>query len=309
VTTVLVTGGTGFIGQHIVQQLLNGQNIHVVLLTRGLSDHPHIHHDMSRLSIVTGDVRWKGKASYLMNEFQPSVIFHLAGIPTVKLDKNDPCGHNVWETNVEGTRNLLTYAPKGCRFVLASSATVYGEGMKVFESFEEDPCYPSSLYALSKWTSEELVNLYTRMGHVNGLNLRYIANVGRGATHGLLYDIIRKLKSDSPTLDLLGDAPGSVKPYMHVDDTAAATIYLAGKSINETVNVATPDPWSVKGVAELVMDATGIRKPINWLGADANWAGDNKCVNVSNLKLENLGWCPKYRSSEASLIQAVKELI
>lgn len=313
--TIMVTGGTGFIGRHLVNELLKGDNRHVICVSREMWDYA----DKGRTNLERNTsfshlrVNLSNPAGVvaLMQTYHPQVIYHLAGNPNVKLDKDDPRGESLWATNVDGTRNLLESAPDGCLFALASSATVYGECFDLCAAQEEDPPSPTSLYALSKWASEELVNLYTRMGRIRGVNLRYVANVGTGSTHGLLHDIVKKLYGQSPSLNLLGSAPGSIKPYMHVSDTVGATLHLTRNGEapeHSTYNVAAIQPLSVETIAHMAMNVTGIQKPIVWLGDEANWKGDNRIVKVYTGKLQKTYW-PKYPTSSQAVEQALKEIV
>jgi UDP-glucose 4-epimerase len=144
---------------------------------------------------------------------------------------------------------------------------------------------------------------------VNGVSLRLTATVGKGATHGVLKDVIRKLKSDSPTLDLLGAEPGSSKPFTHVDDVVQALL-LAGfdDGWKGSVNIGPNDQLSVDQLAEAAMHATRIYKPIKWLGEAANWKGDNRRLHIRNRLAVWHGWKPRYETSWAAVKAAAREL-
>jgi nucleoside-diphosphate-sugar epimerase len=160
----------------------------------------------------------------IMTASEPQTVFHLAGDAIVREDVDFPT--DVTWSNVLPTHNLLAYCPEGCRFVLASSATVYGAGL-AHGSCEYDATRPNSIYGATKVAAEALVDAYTRLGRVKGVSLRLVANVGYGASHGVLRDIMFKLLSGSASLALLGDAPGSSKPYLHVSDTTGALLTWA----------------------------------------------------------------------------------
>jgi UDP-glucose 4-epimerase len=242
-------------------------------------------------------------AQIMLRKHNPDVIFHLAANPNTKA-----AGEAPWHTNVHGTFNLLAGAPRGCRFVLASSATVYGNDAGFRRSVEDHPVNPNSIYGASKVAAEALVQASTHLGGVRGLILRYVANVGGGATHGLLPDVVRKLKGGYAKLELFGNEPGSTKPFMHVSDTVAATVSLAFSDAGGVWNIAGDNSASVLQVAEVTMQALGITKEILWLGLGSVWAGDNPIVRVSNCKLLRNGFSPKYRSSLEAIRQAAREL-
>lgn len=297
----LVTGATGFIGSHLYKALQNHPQVESVIGT-GRQGSIAITTD----SIVSCNVGYEADVKYVMDRFKPDIIFHLAGYSKVKLIEDfSQC----MRLNAIGTQNMLHYAPEGCKFVLASSATVYGcSGDGV--SRETDKLSPSSVYATSKIAAENIVCNYSSLKGIRYQILRYVANVGPGATHGFLKDLIAKLKSDNPYLELLGKAPGSTKPYMHVSDTVNATIHLAlsGKGLwNNIYNVSTDDNKNIEEIAQFVMRQLGIVKPIVW-NEQGNWQGDDRWVNPSNFYLWNSDWKPKYQYSLEAIGAACKEM-
>lgn len=305
---ILVTGSRGFIGKSLVRHLkefggpmigINRYGGHSFQIIKLAENHPFIEYDI--------DVLDKSYIRYLLEKFKPDIIYHLAGCPLVKGDS-----YRTVDTNVMGTLNLLEHAPKGCRFVYASSATVYGDYPGTAD--ENTTPSPTSAYAASKLAGEALVQAYTAQGRVLGLTLRMIANVGPGSTHGLLHDVVAKLKSDSPTLELFGEAPGSCKPLMHVDDTAAATVYLSllkwkHMDVYRVFNVSVQHSVTVATVADIAMQVTGINKPITWLGQQSLWPGDNPEIYISNRKLLNTDFKAIYEVSEHAVTAAVKEML
>jgi nucleoside-diphosphate-sugar epimerase len=170
--------------------------------------------------------------------------------------------------------------------VLASSATVYGEGT-LSQHLECSPVRPTSAYAASKIGAEALVNAYAALGRIEPLILRLVANVGTGASHGLLPDIINKLKSKGGTIELIGDSPGTIKQFCHVDDTCMVAATLAFSGHSGIFNAVSYDssPISVESVARIAMESTGITKKIKWLGGSSIWPGDNRVVNIAGQKL------------------------
>lgn len=285
---ILVTGATGFIGGRLCKKL--AELGHKVLGTgrRGIRKQIHEVGFASDFSncIVHCELESYFQVRELMNGFQPEVVFHLAGNPIVKEDPNFPC--DITKTNILVTHHLLATCPLNTKFVFASSATVYGdyEG-KAFE--ETDIPKPTSVYAVTKLASEQLVELYGKQGRVRSVITRLIANCGSGSSHGLVHDILQKLRSPSEYLSLFGNVPGSRKPFIHVDYTIDALINLGLNNYEGTFNVSAHSPITVEEVAVIAMTITGIRKPISWLGQGYVWQGDNQVVDVSCKKLSNLG--------------------
>lgn len=279
---ILVTGATGFIGGRLCKKLAEAG--HQVLGTgrRGIRKQIHEVGFASQFSNCTVHCELESyfQVRELMNNFQPEVVYHLAGNPIVKEDPNFPC--DITKANVLTTHHLLATCPLNTKFVFASSATVYGDYQgKPFT--EDDTPNPTSVYGVTKWASEQLVEVFRKQGRVRAFIARLIANCGSGASHGVFHDIIQKLRSTSQNLNLFGDEPGTCKPYLHVDSTVNALCYLGIIEKKEGIyNVSTNDSITIKELAEMVMDVTGMRKPINWMGNDYIWQGDNRIVKVSS---------------------------
>lgn len=312
---ILVTGATGFLGRHLVRRLKDQPGHHTIVGVSRNADVKNWQHGGG----PTGSYGYFERAYDLLVEqdvhrlmlvdARPDVVFHLAACPLVSRYESDPC--KALQDNVLATHHLLEHAPKDCRFVFASSATVYGDlpyGCTHFH--ESSPTNPTSVYGASKVAGEALVRAYTAQGRVRGVSLRLIANTGAWATHGLVKDLVRKAKSAEPTLCLIGDAPGSRKPLAYAGDTAEAMAVIGlGHTYTGALNVGPNDFLSVEDVARVVLDTLGIDKPLSWAGAAANWKGDNPVVRIDNFAARTLGvWNPKCPTTAEACRQGVKEL-
>ncbi len=305
---VLVTGSSGFIGKRLVRRLMRESNINSITC---VSRRPPSAHPLFSALRLAGlptlydagcDLGNEQRVRLLLDRARPDIIFHLAGRAVV-----DSPHDELLAANVLSTYHLLEHCPEAARFVLASSATVYGDC--ALWATEQQRATPTSVYGATKAASEALVEAYTALGRARGVSLRLVANVGPGASHGLVRDIICKLSSDSTHLELLGDAPGSSKPYMYVEDTVEAFVHFGlNMAENGPVNIASDDHISVEEVAGVVMEQMGIHKPIAWLGSQANWKGDNRLVCLSSYKARQLGWRPSYADSAGAIRAALGDL-
>ena len=291
---ILITGSTGFIGRHLLDYLYSDK-VHLYGNTK-------ITTLKSRLSDIIGMKKE-------IDEFQPNVVVHLAAIPIIKPNSEHP--DEIIQTNINGTFNLINILPQDCKVVFASTITVYGDKPHYLgKSYEDTTLSPTSVYAATKIACENLINIYSQQGKINGYSLRLCATVGKYSTHGIVHDFVRKLRSDSEFLEVLGDYPGSKKPFLYQTDVCDAIV----KSINhdketqeKTFNICSWSNLNVHEIARAVMDGINIHKEVKWLGSAANWKGDNKLIDCSNQKAETfLGWRPTIHPYDA-IVQVVKE--
>ena len=309
---VLVTGANGFIGRHLIKKLYSyRQTVGEIITTSRRhfkSPYSHKHYRCDLGFSDTTDAEFSC-LQYMCKKHEPSYIFHLASKATVKMQGDDP--FDIIQDNILSTQKICQWAPKGAKVILASSVITYGDWMFQQESprpyTEEDRTEPTSIYGITKRASEGIVNYHDSTDRISGVSARICATVGRGLTHGVVYDFIRKI-TNNPTLEALGSKPGSTKPYCYIEDLVNALVILAmSKKTRGEYNIVPDDSISIEEVAKAVMEGLENHKEIEWLGEEANWKGDNKLISVSNQKMRDLGWKPKYKSKEA-IIQAVKDM-
>jgi UDP-glucose 4-epimerase len=297
---ILVTGSSGFIGRHLFKQLASQfPESQLVGISRRSGVYPH-EIPSSGISTIHCDLTQTNRVADLMLRYQPDAVFHLAGNPIIK-PQEYPLA--LTRDNIISTHNLLAYCNPGTRFVLASSLAVYGDSICRYETEMK----PTSVYGATKAAAEHLVRAYTAMGDIKGLCLRYGATVGRGTTHGLFHDIIIKLRGPSKTLVLFGDFPGTSKPQTHIDDVVDGTILMATQDV-ELANLCLSDSVTVDEVAQNIMWAMKITKPINWLGKSSTWKGDNPKVQFCSVHAEDFGWSPRYTKSNIAVSHAALEV-
>ena len=308
----LVTGGNGFIGRHLIGEIYKHKEVFgpIVNVSRRSFSSPFI--SASYPCDIGLPYEYEPEFEcfrYVFKKHHPKFIFHLAGKATVKMDGSEP--FDIIQDNILSTQKICQWAPKGAKVILASSVITYGDWMFQQESprpyTEEDRTEPTSIYGMTKRASEGIVNYHDSTDRISGVSARICATVGRGLTHGVVYDFIRKI-TNNPTLEALGSKPGSTKPYCYIEDLVNALVILAmSKKTRGEYNIVPDDSISIEEVAKAVMEGLENHKEIECLGEEANWKGDNKLISVSNQKMRDLGWKPKYKSKEA-IIQAVKDM-
>jgi len=290
---VLITGASGFLGQSLLSYLLDNTKHEIFTLSRSEFDYwNHYTVDLLDLASLRDSI----------SKIQPDMVIHAAGNASNKPDAENPSG--VLQSNIIGTNNLLSCFKNNPIFINISSVVVYGKFSLKNPAYYLTATNPLSLYAVSKLASEDLVNVYTDQKRVQGISIRLPALVGRAATHGLLKDLVFKLLGPEPTLNLIGSAPGSIKPFCHVDDVADLIckigIHFNATDYNKFVIIGNEDSLSVEEIANIVMDELGIRKDIVWSGE--SWAGDNPQIYISP------DLYPKNNSTE-TIIKYTREIV
>ncbi|KSW10766.1 UDP-glucose 4-epimerase [Pyrodictium occultum] len=301
----LITGGAGFIGSHLVDRLLKeGWAVRVVdNFSSGRYSNLAHHRDNPMLEIIRGDLKDAETSMRVVEGVD--VVFHYAANPEVRVSTTNPDIH--FNENVVATFNLLEAMRKKDirKLVFASSSSVYGEPEKIPVS-ENAPIKPVSVYGASKAACESLIHAYSKLYGIKSVVLRYANVVGPRLRHGIIYDIIQKLRKNPRRLEVLGDGT-QVRSYIYITDAIEATM-LTFKNMNdyfEVYNIGNEDWITVDEVVNVIIKVMGlsnveiIHKPI---AHGVGWPGDVKRIALSIEKLKSLGFKPRMNS-----IESVKE--
>lgn len=313
---VLVTGGAGFIGSHLVDALMaKGFHVRVVdNLSSGSLKNVESWLGDSRFELVRGDLKDLNVACRSVDDVK--VAFHLAANPDVRLGEVDPSVH--FRENLLVTFNVLEAMRKSetaKRIVFASTSTVYGEPT-VFPTPEDyGPLLPISVYGAAKLGCEALISSFCHTFGFSGVLLRFANIVGARAEHGVIVDFIRKLRQNPEELEILGDGTQK-KSYLHVKDLISAFFAVLSRldknGMVQVFNIGSSDQVDVRSIAEIVCGEMGIPNPRfrfdDVLGDGRGWKGDVRIMHLSVERLKNLGWKPTLTSKEAIKLSC-KELL
>jgi len=314
---ILVTGGAGFIGSHLVDALVARKAEVVVLdnLSTGRMKNLRQSTAKPKFKFIKGDLKKYGEWKEVLSGV--SLVYHLAANPEVRVGEVEPTVH--FEENLVATFKLLEAMRKSGgtkNIVFASTSTVYGEASQLPTREDYGPLLPISTYGASKLGCESLISSYAYTHGMRSLILRLGNCVGSRAGHGVIVDFIEKLKSNPKSIEILGDG-SQKKSYIHIEDCIEATLLAADNFLRsgrrvELYNLSSSDQISVKQIAEIVVEEMGLSGVrMNFAGGvdgGRGWLGDVKVMHLSIEKLLKLGWKPK-RNSEEAVRAATKELL
>ncbi|MDE0707858.1 MAG: NAD-dependent epimerase/dehydratase family protein [Candidatus Poseidoniales archaeon] len=296
---VLVTGGAGFIGSHLVDRLVaRGDNVTVFDNMSSGRQEFLAHHGKS-IHFIEGDLLDLDAVKAAMTGIE--IVFHLAANPDIRL------GTRVTDTDLKqgtvATYNVLeAMRCAGVKNIaFSSSSVVYGEATEMPTPESYGPLFPISLYGASKLGSEALITSWVGTFGLKAWLFRFANIVGARGTHGVIFDFIHKLKADPNRLEVLGNGRQE-KSYMEVLDCARAMVHLT-ETENEQVNcfnLGTPDTCSVRRIAEIVIEETGFENvSIEYTGGDRGWAGDVPKTMLDPGALFSTGFEPNFNSENA----------
>jgi len=312
---ILVTGGAGFIGSHLVDRLMeDGHEVRVLDdLSAGNLENLKGWIDHERFEFMQGDLRRRDVCEKAVKEVD--VVFHLAANPEVRIGAQSP--ELLYETNVLITYNLLEAIRKEDIKALAftSSSTVYGEAKEIPTPEDYGPLEPISVYGGAKLAAEALIAGYAHTFDIKAVVFRLANIIGKKSNHGVIYDFINKLKANPDRLEILGDGTQR-KSYLHVSDTVEAMLYLFKEFLKEdkiydAYNIGSEDWITVTEIAEIVSREMGLNPEFYFTGGvdgGRGWKGDVKIMLLSIEKAKAKGWKPKMNSREA-VERTVKELL
>ncbi|NNN19038.1 MAG: NAD-dependent epimerase/dehydratase family protein [Acidimicrobiaceae bacterium] len=273
---VVVTGGAGFIGSHLLTLALeNSKSVTVVDLR------PQSHPNANHLVLDISD-----KDSLFSNlPRQIDTIFHLAARTSVLQSINDPQG--VFETNVVGTQNLLEVArQRGAgRILLASTNAVVGN-LPTGKITETAPLRPLTPYGSTKAAAEVLANAYSACYGIKSTHLRLTNVYGEGmAKKDSIVPRLMRTALGLSTFSIYGDGE-QFRDYVYVKDVAKAFIQLAGTDYQGPVVIGSAISVSVNALIEKVSKAAGVRIEFDRVSAKP---GEMRGVSVDNTLSISLG--------------------
>jgi UDP-glucose 4-epimerase len=298
----LVTGGAGFIGSHLCDRLIAQaaevwcvDNLH-------LGRRRNIAHleNSNQFHFAELDVLDRERLDALFGEAKFDAVFHMAANSDIAAGTADPALD--FRLNELTTTTVLDAMRRHgvARLFFAGTSAIFGEAQAVLHE-DFGPLAPISFYGASKLAAEAYISTYAHLYGMRAVVLRFPNVVGERATHGVIYDFLRKLAKDPRELEVLGDGR-QTKPYLYVGDLIDAIFTAWDKSSGplSVYHAAGIGETSVREIAEIVLAATGHGgAKLRYTGGDRGWPGDVPKFSYDISRLQALGWRPQRHSTDA----------
>lgn len=248
---VAVTGGAGFIGSHLVEELVKrGYDVRVI---DDLS-----HGSLGNLSNVLGDIDFCRGDVRKIEDLKPvlkgaDAVIHEAALTSVPESFEEEALYS--EINVLGTENVLKLAKEyGLKVILASSCAIYGEPNEV-PIKEMHPPNPSSPYAWTKYRMEQICEYYNAAFNVDAVILRYFNVYGRRQRKGTVVSQFIRRAAENQPLIIYGDG-NQTRDFIHVGDAVDATIRaMENDKVNGRIfNIGTGKAITINELAKLILE-------------------------------------------------------
>ena len=310
----LVTGGAGFIGTHLVRNLLN-RGLEVVVVdnfTLGHQENVDCFGNNGNYKFYNVNIEETEKFCETLKDEKFDIVYHLAAnsdiqkggrMPSVDFNDTFMTTYSVLELmRRNDIKNLF----------FSSTSAIYGDKQMLLTEDLGD-LKPISYYGGAKYASEGFISSYTFMNDLNTVVFRFPNVIGPNLTHGVIYDFVNKLQNNPNELEILGDGT-QTKPYLYVIDLVEAitmfTLDIEMKKGVQVYNAGVETATSVTTIADIVCEELGYENvKYNYTGGNIGWKGDVPKFQYDLTKIHNMGWKAKHTSDESvrDTVKFIKE--
>jgi len=308
-SAILVTGGAGYIGSHVVRELLH-RNYQPIVLDNLQSGHRGAAKDAL---LIVGDLSDPKKLKETFQSHPIDTVMHFAADSLVGESVQNPVRY--FNNNVRNSLQLIEIMieHKVSKIVFSSSAAVYGEPQSI-PIGEDHPCLPTNPYGETKWIFEKALQAFHDGGKLNFISLRYFNAAGAdpegkvGEDHSPethLIPLVIKAALDGISVPVFGtDYPTPdgtcIRDYIHVTDLAHAHILALKKLDQEKVsgiyNLGNGNGFSVREVIETVRKISG--REVASVDSSRRPGDPSRLVASSRKIRAELGWIPDFPDLE-----------
>lgn len=300
---VLVTGGAGFIGTHLVERLLSEENNVVVVdnFTLGKRKNVSKFDNDENYKFYEIDINDTEKFCDTLKDEEFDIVYHLAANSDIQKGGKNPFVD--FNDTFMTTFSVLEFVRRKNikNLFFSSTSAIYGDERDKLLTEDLGGLKPISYYGGAKYASENFISSYTYMNDLNTMVFRFPNVIGPNLTHGVIYDFSKKLEKNNKELEILGDGT-QIKPYIYVLDLVDCIMQMT-KTIEKGLtiyNVGVEDATSVTEIANIVCEELGYKDvKFNYTGGNVGWKGDVPKFQYDLSKVHNAGWTAKHTSNEA----------
>jgi UDP-glucose 4-epimerase len=307
----IVLGGLGFIGSRLILELLSLNQKCLIIDNESLGTRSNLKAFASHpnLTIITGDATeesiWHESLAWAKNS--EILVWHFAA------NSDIAAGSFSLQPDL---KNTLTSSTMLCKFVskmdckgviFASSSAVYGELNSETGFLENQVCTPKSYYGAAKLASELFLGIALSRLNVPLWIFRFANIVGSPATHGVIFDLLRKLQIDGKNLQILGDG-NQCKTYLEVSDLISCMFHLVDSSKVGIWNLGPGDEGvSVSEISKLLIDHISPNATLHFGTESRGWLGDVPLARMECSKLEQATGLT-FPSSKSAVHSAIHQI-
>lgn len=317
---VLVTGGAGYIGAHVVLNLLDHN--HSVVVFDNFSTGQILNID-ERSEIFNGDILSKTDLNELFKKYQFDAVMHFCALKAAGESMINPITYS--KVNIIGTLNLLEMMLKNnvSNFIFSSSSSVYGEPKSKYLNEDHD-LKPISYYGFTKLKIEEILDWYSKLKNLKFISLRYFNAAGYDLEERIKYPernsanlipkIMDVITGKQKVLEIFGSNFNTrdgtcVRDYIHVSDLASAHVksldYLKLSDSSLTLNLATGIGHTVLEIVRKVETLSSLK--VNYKFVGKRNGDPSSIISRTKYKKFPLKWNPIYSDLE-TIIRSVFSL-
>ena len=295
---ILVTGGAGFIGSHLIKKLLEENFSAVCVDNFNNYYNPEIKEENvsrfinnSNFKLYREDIRNFEALDKIFEKERFDKVVHLAAMAGVRNSIRYPALYS--EVNIQGTINLLELAGKYKikNFIFASSSSVYGGNTKIPFSESDQVNHPISPYAATKKAGELICHTYHHLYHLNIICLRFFTVYGPSGRPDMApYKFTGKILAGEE-ISMFGDG-SSQRNYTYIDDITEGIYSALNKDFGyEIINLGGSQLISLKNFISLIENISGRKAKIKQVGEQS---GDMPITSADISKAKRLlDYCPK----------------
>ena len=288
---IIITGGAGFIGSHLVDELIERANEVIVLDNFSTGNPQNIEKVGNKIKLIKCDISQPGQWQDLYKNVDQ--VFHLAALADIVPSIENP--DNYFQSNVNGTFNVLEACRKHNvkKIIYSASSSCYGipDNYPTKENAEIRTLYP---YALTKHLGEQLVMHWCQVYELPAISLRFFNVYGSrsrtSGTYGAVFGVFLAQKLAGKPFTVVGDGT-QTRDFTFVTDVVEAIIRAAESNVSgEIINIGSDNSYSVNRLVEL-LGGEVVHIPKRPGEPDRTWADISKAKKLLN-------WQPKVSLEE-----------